>query len=227
MNREKKYVIAYNKKHFQVSHNCENRLQWLSTQIIPCLQYFLYATNTQSGVRTLLESRVIGLCELSTRIYWLNVKTNQEMETNVDSLKALPCHPDPQEAPGSAGGQPGLWWRTSLAGVRGQLTVTAQRRLSARLVTVTGPPSNKAPLTQAARAQGRLGAQPGQWPDTCYIKIKPDIGGQDQTPPAWHQRETNNEIVMYLNIINRGKHFLPVWWKNQKAPMTRAKIVGK
>ena len=27
MNREKKYVIAYNKKHFQVSHNCENRLQ--------------------------------------------------------------------------------------------------------------------------------------------------------------------------------------------------------
>ena len=91
MNREKKYVIAYNKKHFQVSHNCENRLQWLSTQIIPCLQYFLYATNTQSGVRTLLESRVIGLCELSTRIYWLNVKTKKEMETWVDSLKALHC----------------------------------------------------------------------------------------------------------------------------------------
>ena len=93
---------------------------------------------------------------------------------------------------------------------RGQLTVTAQRRLSARLVTLTGLPSNKAPLTQAARAPGRLRAQPGQWPDTCYIKIKPDIGGQDQSPPAWHQRETNNEIVMYLNIIKRGKLCLPV-----------------
>ena len=30
-------------------------------------------------------------------------------------------------------------------------------------------------------------------PDTCYIKIKPDTGSHQPAPPAWHQRETNNE----------------------------------
>ena len=142
-------------------------------------------------------------------IGWME-KHIKETETNSSSTEVTalnscqcPCPPLgsqwPQEAP----------W-VSLASDGGCHSLECERWLevswlwqpsadwAARLVTVTLP-SNKAPLTQPARAPGRLRAQPG--PDTCYIKIKPARHRRPGPNPASLAPKRNVQWNRNVNII--------------------------